>query len=45
MAKNDITGDNIKSRPSNEAYRENPLWDKLEKQKKGKQRNPKETDE
>lgn len=28
-ARNDITGDSIKSRVPNDAYRNNPFWDKV----------------
>ena len=33
-AKNDITGDSIKSRANNENYLNSPFWDNLEKKKK-----------
>lgn len=40
-AKNDITGDSIKSRASNENYLNSPLWANLEK-KKQKEKEAKE---
>ena len=33
--KNNITGDEIKSKPANDNYRNSPLWDNLKKKKKG----------
>lgn len=36
MAKNDITGDDIKSKPANDNYRNNAFWEKVEKKKKKK---------
>lgn len=34
MAKNDITGDEIKSRPSSKKYLENNFWKKVEEKKR-----------
>lgn len=31
-ARNDITGDLIKTRPANKAYRESPFWKSVEKE-------------
>lgn len=33
-AKNDITGDSIKSKAANDKYRSSPFWEALEKKKK-----------
>jgi len=33
---NDITGDKIQTRPSTDAYRNSPFWDKRKEQKDGK---------
>ncbi len=33
MAKNDITGDEIKSRVTTDAYRNNPFWDNISRPK------------
>lgn len=33
-AKNDITGDSIKTKGNSKAFRESPFWDNIEKKKK-----------
>jgi hypothetical protein len=35
-AKNDITGDSIKSKPNSDKYRESKFWDNVAKEKEAK---------